>query len=77
MTSGSEKIMTDITLILNAIEQGDTLAMEKLLPLVYLEICLLTTQKMKQEIPGQILQVTALLYNAYIRLVENNTNSDY
>jgi RNA polymerase sigma factor (TIGR02999 family) len=62
--------MTDVTRILNAIEQGDTKATEKLLPLVYEELRLLATQKMAQEKPGQTLQGTALVHEAYLRLVE-------
>ena len=62
--------MTDVTRILNAIEQGDTQAAEKLLPLVYEELRRLATQKMAQEKPGQTLQATALVHEAYLRLVE-------
>ena len=61
--------MTDVTRILNAIEQGDTGATEKPLPLVYEELRLLAAQKMAQEKPGQTLQATALVHEAYIRLV--------
>jgi len=62
--------MTDVTVILNAIEQGDTEAADKLLPLVYEELRLLATQRMAQERPGQTLQATALVHEAYVRLVE-------
>ncbi|MCH8120088.1 MAG: sigma-70 family RNA polymerase sigma factor [Planctomycetes bacterium] len=62
--------MTDVTRILNAIEQGDARATEKLLPLVYEELRLLAARKMAQEQPGQTLQATALVHEAYIRLVE-------
>jgi RNA polymerase sigma factor (TIGR02999 family) len=62
--------MADVTRILNAIEQGDSGAAEKLLPLVYEELRLLAAQKMAQEKPGQTLQATALVHEAYIRLVE-------
>ncbi|MFC1605201.1 ECF-type sigma factor, partial [Planctomycetota bacterium] len=62
--------MSDVTRILNAIEQGDARATEKLLPLVYEELRCLATQKMLQEKPGQTLQATALVHEAYIRLVE-------
>ncbi|MBL7188063.1 MAG: sigma-70 family RNA polymerase sigma factor [Phycisphaerae bacterium] len=62
--------MSDVTLILNAIEQGDTEAADKLLPLVYEELRLLATQRMAQERPGQTLQATALVHEAYVRLVE-------
>ena len=61
--------MTDVTLILNAIEGGDPKAADELLPLVYEELRLLAAQKMAQERPGQTLQATALVHEAYIRLV--------
>ena len=61
--------MTDVTRILNAIEQGDAKAADELLPLVYEELRLLAAQKMSQEPPGQTLQATALVHEAYIRLV--------
>ena len=62
--------MTDVTCILSALEQGDTKAAEQLLPLVYEELRLLAAQKMSQEKPGQTLQATALVHEAYIRLVK-------
>ena len=62
--------MSDVTRILNAIEQGDARATEKLLPLVYEELRHLAAAKMAQEPPGQTLQATALVHEAYIRLVE-------
>ena len=62
--------MTDVTRILNALEQGDAKAAEELLPLVYEELRLLAAQKMAQEKPGQTLQATALVHEAYMRLVE-------
>ncbi len=62
--------MTDVTRILNAIERGDAGAAEDLLPLVYEELRLLAAQKLSQEPPGQTLQATALVHEAYIRLVE-------
>ena len=62
--------MSDVTRILSAIEQGDTRAADELLPLVYEELRLLAAQKMAQEKPGQTLQATALVHEAYIRLVE-------
>jgi RNA polymerase sigma factor (TIGR02999 family) len=61
--------MTDVTRILNAIEQGNTGAADQLLPLVYEELRLLAAQKLSQERPGQTLQATALVHEAYIRLV--------
>jgi RNA polymerase sigma factor (TIGR02999 family) len=62
--------MSDVTRILNAIEQGDAKAADKLLPLVYEELRLLAAQKLSHEPPGQTLQATALVHEAYIRLVE-------
>jgi RNA polymerase sigma factor (TIGR02999 family) len=67
--------MTDVTRILNAIEQGDPQATEKLLPLVYEELRILAAQKMAQERPGQTLQATALVHEAYLRLVEGADQS--
>ena len=61
--------MTDVTRILNAIEQGDTKAVNKLFPLIYEELCLLAARKMSHELPGQTLQATALVHEAYIKLV--------
>jgi RNA polymerase sigma factor (TIGR02999 family) len=60
--------MTDVTRILNAIEQGDAQATEQLLPLVYEELRLLAAKKMSMEPPGQTLQATALVHEAYLRL---------
>ena len=67
--------MNEVTRIINAIEQGDPQATEKLLPLVYEELRLLAAQKMAQEKPGQTLQATALVHEAYVRLVEENDQS--
>jgi hypothetical protein len=61
--------MNEVTRIINAIEQGDPQATEKLLPLVYEELRVLAAQKMAQEKPGQALQATALVHEAYLRLV--------
>src|SRR5262245_61961806 len=61
--------MTDVTLILSAIEQGDPSAAEQLLPLVYDELRKLAAQKMAQEQPEHTLQATALVHEAYLRLV--------
>jgi len=61
--------MSDVTRILNAIEHGDAKAADELLPLVYEELRLLAAQKMSQELPGQTLQATALVHEAYLRLV--------
>jgi len=62
--------MTDVTHILDALEQGDTKAAEELLPLVYEELRRLAAQMMAQERPGQTLQATALVHEAYVRLVK-------
>ncbi len=62
--------MPDVTQILNAIEGGDPNAAEELLPLIYDELRKLAAQKMAQENPGQTLQATALVHEAYIRLVD-------
>ncbi len=62
--------MNEVTRIIHAIEQGDAQAAEKLLPLIYDELRILAAQKMAQERPGQTLQATALVHEAYIRLVE-------
>jgi len=62
--------MTDVTRILSAIEQGDPHAAEQLLPLVYDELRKLAAQKMREEAPGQTLQATALVHEAYLRLVD-------
>jgi RNA polymerase sigma factor (TIGR02999 family) len=61
--------MTDVTRILNAIERGDAQATDELLPLVYEELRLLAAQKLSHEAPGQTLQATALVHEAYLRLV--------
>ena len=61
--------MSNVTRILNAIEQGDTHAAEQLLPLVYDELRKLAVQKLSKEKPGQTLQATALVHEAYLRLV--------
>src|SRR6184192_884489 len=62
--------MSDVTRILSQIEQGDPQAAEKLLPLVYDELRKLAAVKLAQEKPGQTLQATALVHEAYVRLVE-------
>jgi RNA polymerase sigma factor (TIGR02999 family) len=62
--------MSEVTRILSAIEQGDPLAAEQLLPLVYDELRHLAAQKLAREKPGQTLQATALVHEAYLRLVD-------
>jgi RNA polymerase sigma factor (TIGR02999 family) len=61
--------MNEVTRILSAVEQGDPHAAEQLLPLVYEELRKLAAQKLAQEKPGQTLQATALVHEAYLRLV--------
>ena len=61
--------MSDVTQILNAIQKGDPQAAAQLLPMVYDELRKLAAQKMAQETPGQTLQATALVHEAYLRLV--------
>src|SRR5207302_569922 len=63
-------VMAGVTQILNAIEQGDPHAAEQLLPLVYDELRRLATQRLVEEKPGQTLQATALVHEAYLRLVD-------
>jgi RNA polymerase sigma factor (TIGR02999 family) len=61
-------LMSEVTRILNAIEQGDPHAAGQLLPLVYEELRKLAAQKLAREAPGQTLQATALVHEAYLRL---------
>ena len=61
--------MPEVTQILNQIQQGDVAAASRLLPLVYAELRRLATHRMSKEKPGQTLQPTALVHEAYIRLV--------
>jgi RNA polymerase sigma factor (TIGR02999 family) len=62
--------MSEVTHVLSAIEQGDPRAAEQLLPLVYDELRKLAAERMAQEKPGQTLQATALVHEAYLRLVD-------
>ena len=62
--------MTEVTRILAAIEQGDPQVAEQLLPLVYSELRRLAARKISQESPGQTLQATGLVHEAYLRLVD-------
>src|SRR5262249_4980873 len=62
--------MSEVTRILSAIEQGDPYAAEQLLPLVYDELRRLAAQRLAQEKPGQTLQPTALVHEAYLRMVD-------
>lgn len=65
--------MTEVTQILSQIEQGDPSAAEQLLPFVYDELRRLASARLAQEKPGQTLQATALVHEAYLRLVEVDT----
>lgn len=67
--------MTEITRILSAIEQGNPLATDQLLPLVYEELRQLAAQRLANERPNHTLQATALVHEAYIRLVDNSARS--
>jgi hypothetical protein len=67
--------MIDVTRILNAIERGDARATDELLPVVYEELRILAAQKLSHEPPGQTLQATALVHEAYIRLVGGESQS--
>jgi RNA polymerase sigma factor (TIGR02999 family) len=69
--------MSEVTRILSAIEVGDPQAAEKLLPLVYEELRKLAAQKLAQEKPGQTLQATALVHEAYLRLVDTNQTQQW
>ena len=69
--------MHEVTRILNAIEQGDPKAAEQLLPLVYDELRKLAAQRMAHEAPGQTLQATALVHEAYVRLVGKDDGSQW
>jgi len=67
--------MPDVTRILSAIESGDPQAAEQLLPLVYEELRKLAAAKLARERPGQTLQPTALVHEAYLRLVTNSKSN--
>jgi RNA polymerase sigma factor (TIGR02999 family) len=69
--------MNEVTRILSAIEQGEPQAAEQLLPLVYEELRRLAAQKLAQERPGQTLQATALVHEAYLRLVDGHQAQDW
>jgi RNA polymerase sigma factor (TIGR02999 family) len=70
---GPVPAMNEVTRILSAIEQGDPHVAEQLLPLVYGELRKLAAQRLAQEEPGQTLQATALVHDAYLRLVDTDT----
>ncbi|HWY85110.1 MAG TPA: ECF-type sigma factor [Gemmataceae bacterium] len=69
--------MNDITRILSAIDASDPQASERLLPLVYEELRQLAAHKLAQEAPGQTLQATALVHEAYLRLVGQDQSQSY
>jgi RNA polymerase sigma factor (TIGR02999 family) len=69
--------MSDVTRILNAIEHGDDQAAEELLPLVYEELRKLAAHKMSNESPGQTLQPTALVHEAWLRLVGQDGQAQF
>lgn len=69
--------MSDVTRILSAIERGDPHAAEQLLPLVYDELRRLAAQRLAHEKPGQTLQATALVHEAYLRLVDAEKATDW
>src|SRR5438552_8488707 len=62
--------MNDVTQILDLVQQGDPSAADELLPLVYEELRRLAAQRLSQEKPGQTLDATALVHEAYVRLVD-------
>src|SRR5215471_6384190 len=66
----SSSLMSEVTRILSAIEEGDVRAAERLLPLVYGELRKLASEKIANERPGQTLEATALVHEAYLRLVD-------
>jgi len=67
--------MTDVTRILNSIEQGDAQAINALLPAVYAELRQMADRKLSNESPGHTLQATALVHEAYLRLVGSDGNA--
>src|SRR5215469_16432220 len=69
--------MSEVTRILSAIEQGDPHAAEQLLPLVYDELRQLAAHRLAHQAPGQTLQPTALVHEAYLRLVGDPVGSDW
>jgi hypothetical protein len=69
--------MSDVTQILHAIEQGDPHAASQLLPLVYDELRKLAAHRLAQQTPGQTLQPTALVHEAYLRLVGDPAGQDW
>jgi RNA polymerase sigma factor (TIGR02999 family) len=70
LSQAPETPLSEVTRILSAIEQGDPSAADQLLPLVYDELRQLAAQRLAQEKPGQTLEATALVHEAYVRLVD-------
>jgi RNA polymerase sigma factor (TIGR02999 family) len=70
-------VNNDITYLLNAVEQGDSGAASQLLPLVYEELRRLAAQRLAQEKPGQTLEATALVHEAYLRLVNVEQSQEW
>src|SRR5690242_12907012 len=68
-TARAQTVMNEVTRVLSAIEDGEPHAAEQLLPLVYDELRKLAAGKLARETPGQTLQATALVHEAYLRLV--------
>ena len=69
--------MTDVTRLLDAIQQGDPKAAEELLPLVYQELRKLAAAKMARELPGQTLQPTALVHEAWLRVAGSGGQAQF
>src|SRR5215470_15708478 len=69
--------MSELTRILSAIDNGDPHGAEQLLPLVYDELRKLAAQRLAQEKPGQTIQATALVHEAYLRLVDGGQPQDW
>ena|SRR5664280_378504 len=69
--------MSEVTLILNALQQGDPKAADQLLPVVYSELRKLAAHKMSSETPGQTLQPTALVHEAWLRLVGEDSQAQF
>src|SRR5258707_10325859 len=74
---GGPRPMNDVTRILSAIEQGDPRAAKQLLPLVYAELRRLAAQKLAREAAGQTLDATALVHEAYLRLVGHDNHRSW
>src|SRR6202453_2427087 len=68
--------MSEVTRIILAIQQGNPQALEQLLPLVYDELRALASQKLAHEMPGQTLDATALVHEAYLRLIPTGSDKD-